>query len=129
MARAATAKQPRAEASAAARTILENLVWDRNSPEAERALAIDEATRVLHHEVSDRVGILRVVAALRYSPLAALAELQRLEPWASSEAGMVDLGLFEAHVTGAASGGATGIYGQAFLATLAAAGPYVSNLH
>ena len=109
--------------------ILDSLVWDRNPPEVEQALATDEATRLLRHEITDRVGILRVVAALRHSPLAALEQLQRIEPWASDESGQVELPLFEAHILGAAGGGVSGPYARTFFAILAAARPYLASIH
>lgn len=109
-------------------TVLESFHLDRGTPEAEQALAIREATSVLHDDLNDRIAILRVVAALKRSPLDALAELQRCEPWASHPAGQVNLPLFEAFMLGAASGGVEGPYERAFLATLAAA-PYVTSIH
>lgn len=115
--------------SSAARTILESLTWDRAEPDAERALAASEATRALHHELNDRIALLRVVSALKRSPLDALAALQQCEPFAGHAAGSVDLPLFEAHLFGAASGGVDGEYGRTFLATIAAAAPFVARLH
>lgn len=113
----------------ACRRVADGLTWDRDEPEAERALAVAEATRALHHELNDRITLLRVVAALARSPLEALAELQKAQPFADHAAGMVDLALFEGHLFGAASGGIEGPYGKAYLGTLAAAGPYLANLH
>lgn len=109
--------------------VLDSLCWDRDTPEAEQALATREATNALHHQLNDRIALLRVVSALKRSPLDALAALQQCEPWASHAAGQVDLPLFEAHLLGAASGGVHGDYGRTFLATIAAAGPFVARLH
>lgn len=115
--------------SEASRVVCKSLTWDVDAPEAERALAVAEATRALHHELNDRFRLLRVVAALACSPLDALAELQRCEPFADYPAGMVDLGLFEAFLFGAASGGLDGPYGRQYFATIAEAGPYVACVH
>lgn len=129
MPRSAATKARRAEATDAARTILEGLVWDVAEPAVESAMATREATRALHHELNDRIALLRVVSALKRSPLDALAALQRCEPFADHPAGAVDLGLFEAFLCGAASGGVDGDYGRAYLATIAAAAPFVASLH
>lgn len=109
--------------------VLNSLCWDRDTPEAEKALATREATSALHHELNDRIALLRVVSALKRSPLDALAALQQCEPFANHAAGSVDLPLFEAYVFGAAGGGVDGDYGRAYLATIAAAAPFVARLH
>lgn len=115
--------------AAATRHVCANLSWDRADPATERRLASSEARQILHHDLNDRIQLLRVLTALARSPLEALAELQRCQVFASHPAGMVDLGLFEGHLFGAASGGVDGPYGRAYLAQLAAAGPYVASIH